>query len=446
MRLPTLRVFHPGLLAVSAVLLTAGACSSPEPEAARDINVILISVDTLRADHLGCYGYPRPTSPVIDELCGDSVVFRQAIAQAPSTLHSHASMLSSLLPHHHQASWQKRTGLPEEAVTLAEVLGDAGLRTVAFTGGGQMDRIFGLAQGFDLYKQLPPKYFGATVRRALKWIRRSRPAPFFMFLHTYEVHHPYTPRVAHLEVFEKDYSGPLPGHISVELLKQINRGEVEIGDEDLQHIVNTYDAEIRSMDGGLDQLVVFLKKKGIYDRTMIVLTSDHGEEFGEHGVVGWHSHSLYDELLRVPLIIKYPNSRFAGTEVSRQVRSIDIAPTILAALGIEIPEEFQGVDLAEWLDTRGGRELAAVSRIDAADTRDFDSLRTEKWKLDRRSLYDLSADPGEMQNRRADRLQTVEELEELLAEQVARHPRLAPQKVAVPKETLQDLKALGYIQ
>jgi arylsulfatase A-like enzyme len=419
---------------------------SQEAAAPPDLNVILISIDTLRADHLGCYGYPRPTTPAIDELCRDSVVFAQAIAQAPSTLHSHASMLSSLLPQHHQASWANKTRLPEEVLTLPEVLAQVGFRTVAFTGGGQVDAVFGLDQGFEIYRRVRAKRFAGTVREAVRWLKVNQNSPFFMFLHTYEVHHPYTPEPGHLALFNTDYEGPLPKEISIDLLRQINGGRLGIRQEDLQYIIDAYDAEVRSMDESLERLLDYLREQDLYDRTMIVLTSDHGEEFGEHGVVGWHSHGLYDELLRVPLVAKYPLSRHAGRVVETQVRSLDIPPTILAALGLEIPDVFLGVDVTASLAGEPEMSLPAISRMDVPGSRDVTALRIGRWKLNQRSLYDLSVDPGERRDLAANRHETVAELEAIVSEQVDLRPRLETTKVVVPEESAARLKALGYIQ
>lgn len=438
-----------------ATLLACGAlCAScrsgvRQPRASpAPWNVILVSIDTLRPDHLGCYGYPRPTSPSIDALCGDSVVFQQAVAQAPSTLHSHASMLTSLLPHHHQASWGGKTRLPAKALSLAEVLQASGYLTAAFTGGGQMDRIFGLDQGFDQYVQPGEEHFLGTVRRGIEWLdQRPQPErPFFLFLHSYETHHPYDPRSEHLALFPEDYDGSLPEEISIDLLREINRRERQIDDSDLAHIERAYDAEIRSMDDGVGVLVGALRERSLYDDTLIVLTSDHGEEFGEHGVVGWHSHTLYDELLLVPLIIKFPRARFAGVEVAAQVRSLDIPPTVVAALGLEVPEVFTGVDLAGLAELAATTSLVAISRMDRPPGRDISSVRTESWKLHRSSLYDLADDPREQWGMALSQQPVAQELEALLEGALSARERLEPEQVVPTDATLEELRALGYLQ
>ena len=425
-------------------------------------NILLISIDTLRPDHLGCYGYGPPTSPALDVFRSDAVLFATAIAQAPSTLHSHASILTSMLPHHHGAGWGGKTRLDESAVSVAEVLRDAGYATAAFTGPGQMDPIFGLDQGFDHYEKVGGQSFRQTSRRGLEWIEQwsagEEEKPFFLFLHTYETHHPYSPPPELLALFDGGYDGPLPPSIDLDTLRAINRGDLEIDDADLAHIVAAYDAEIRSMDMALGDLLAALRERGLYDDTLIVFTSDHGEEFGEHGVVGWHSHTLYDELLRVPLLIKYPGGRHAGATVEGQVRSIDIAPSILAVAAIEPPGSFTGIDLEPLAESGAATtRLAAVSRIDRIWSRDLTSIRTERWKLmpppktergQSRSLwlFDLEADPGEHWDSASSHLSVKTELEETLAAIVARSKRLPGEQVAPTKTTLDDLRKLGYIE
>lgn len=432
----------------TALLLLAAGCGG-EPQAptaagARRFNVVLVSIDTLRADHLGCYGYEKATSPTLDALCAESVVFTQAIAQAPSTLHSHASLLTSRIPHHHRASWAARTPLAAEAVTLAEVLSAAGYATAAFTGGGQMDRVFGLDQGFDLYQQPGTPRFAGTVREALPWLDEHAREPFFLFLHSYETHHPYEPEPKYLEAVGHDYDGPLPDVISLDLLRRVNSGDLALDEADLAHVVATYDAEIRSMDDGLALLLERLRQLGALDRTLLVFTSDHGEEFGEHGTVGWHSHTLYDELLHVPLVVRFPRAGFAGTRIDRQVRSLDIAPTVVAALGLDAPAAFQGIDLGALLRGEPQDELVAVSRQDRPPGKDIESVRTADWKLTEGKLFHLAEDPGELWDITDHAVQ--QRLEAALQAAVASGAPLEAEAVVPSGKTLDELKDLGYLQ
>ncbi len=438
----------PALLGVAVVF--SWSCGSPAtPPWEPTYNVLLISIDTLRADHLGAYGYPQPTTPRVDALAADSVVFTQTIAQAPSTLHSHASILSSLLPQQHRASWNARTRLAEEAVTLPETLRDAGYRTAAFTGGGQMAEIFGLSQGFESYVEPGAQHFSGTVDRGIEWIEGADGQPFFLFLHSYEVHHPYEPEQRHRDLMGLAYDGELPENITKELLEQIRAGEVEFDDADLEYIIGLYDAEIRSMDEGLGRLVDYLETSGLYDRTLIVFTSDHGEEFNEHGVVGWHSHTLYDELLKVPFIVKYPGNGWGGTVIDQQVRGIDVAPTVLGFLGLPIPEEFCGADLGPLVRGGGLEALDAVSRMDRKPGRERSSIRTPEWKLagleKRRALFNLVEDPEELWDRSLKDAEVAAELESRLDELVACREPFDPPEVAPTEATLEELRNLGYL-
>jgi arylsulfatase A-like enzyme len=408
--------------------------------------VVLISIDTLRADRLGCYGYTRPTSPAIDAFRGDSVLFQQAIAQAPSTLPSHASMLSSLLPHEHGASIARKSRLPEAVVTLPEILRANGYATVAYSGYGQLDPAFGLNQGFELYERVPSDEFASTVKAAIRWLRRKPDRPAFLFLHTYETHHPYAAAPQFLEPFDTGYDGRLPRRIEIDLLKRINRGEVALEERDLEHIRDAYDAEIRSMDEAFGRLLRFLRKRGLYDGALIVLTSDHGEEFGEHGKVGWHSHSLYDELLKVPLVVKLPGSAGAGKTIASQVRSIDIAPTVLAALGLASPAAFRGTNLLDRLESSEAPPLEAVSERDSPriDVR-RSSLRTGEWKMFGARLFDLVRDPGERTDVATEHPEVARELTARLSELLDSRPAGPPSRAEPDEKTLERLKALGYV-
>ncbi len=437
------------------------SCSDPAtPENRGPFNLVVISIDTLRADHLGAYGYARPTTPNIDALALDSVVFQECIASAPTTLASHASIFTSLLPHQHGASIARQTGLAEGIPTLAEVLREQGYATGAFNGGGQLSGVYGLQRGFEVYESVRAKRLDVPILQgreyrleagvdwALAWIR-SATSPFFLFLHSYEIHHPYNPDASTLQTFDLDYRGNLPDHISVDLLRQINSGRRTISKADLQHIVSTYDAELSSSDAAVGAFVDALRREGRYDDTMIVVTSDHGEEFAEHGQVGWHHDTLYDELLRVPLIVKFPRSQYAGRRVEWQVRGIDVAPTALAALAIQAPESFAGEALGDWIESGEPPELPAVSMSDGADGRTLWSLRSGNWKLhDWRGekLFDLGSDPKERMNLATKYPERVAALRRM-AETSLRSRETPNDSPAQPSDaTIEQLRELGYIQ
>ena len=438
--------------------------------------VILISIDTLRADHLGCYGYSRPISPFIDRFRRDAVLFEQAIAQAPSTLPSHASMLSSLWPEDHGAFFMRKNALPDAVLTLPEALADHGYRTAGFNGGGQMAPEFGLGQGFELYEVVGAAAKTAeTVRRAEVWIDAHGEDPFFLFLHTYEIHHPYTPEPEALGELAPAYRGSLPNQISKDLILEINRGERNLEVGDLDYIIAAYDAEIRSMDAAIGQFFAFLRQRDLYDRSLIILTSDHGEEFGERGKVGWHSHTLFDELLRVPLLVKLPASRRGGGRVAAQVRGIDLPPTVLSLLGLPPQGTFDGFDLRHMIeDERFDPELPALSQQDTGVGVDHSSLRVAGWKLypnrlyqmqrlgsgggrlrylrarlawglgqDR--LYQMAQDPAERMNLAGREKAARQRLQELRERLKAERQAPSPTDAEPNQETLERLEALGYL-
>ncbi len=425
-----------------------GAGSAAPPR-----DVILISIDTLRADHLGCYGYSFPTTPNLDRFSQDAVRFAQNIAAAPATLISHASMMTSLLPGQHGANFLLHHALSPRFLTLAGIFHRHGYGTASWNDGGQLTAALGMANGFDLYHSSPPSsmyqfdfHFADVVARATGWLAARPPsgAPAFLFLHSYEVHHPYTPAARFREIMEpRPYHGPLPaGETDMKTLLALRAGRLHIGPRDVRHIVATYDGEIRSMDEAFGRLIEFLKQTGRYDQALIVFTSDHGEEFNEHGAVGWHAHTLYDELLRVPLLIKFPNGLYAGETVTSQVREIDIAPTVIAAMGWPQPTQFRGADLAPLAEGRAAAPRFAVSQMESlADT----SLRLAPWKLYDGRLYDLAGDPGETRDLAARHRDLAAALGGRLKALLAEQPAAAGPSVALSVEERSRLRALGYL-
>ncbi len=442
------------LLLGLAVLTVACGTGEEDEGPATAQSVVLVSVDTLRADRLGGYGREPSFTPAIDAFGEEAALFELAIAQAPSTLSSHASLFTSLIPHHHGASRTRSLALAPDHLTLAEVLRDAGFSTAAFHGGGQLDAAFGVEQGFEIYEtpghqpDQPPgeeafsDRFGPTVERALAWLEEEKPERFFLFLHTYEIHHPYTPSPEDLAAIEANYAGPLPPEISIDLLRGVNGGQTPLGPEDLRHIESAYEGEIRSVDAAFGRLMEGLGRLGLRDTTLIVFTSDHGEEFGEHGTVGWHSHTLYDELLHVPLMIRFPGAWSGGRRLDAQVRLLDVAPTVLGAVGVERPGVFQGANLIHFLAGGPPPSPYALSALDEGGT----SLRTREWKRIRRELYDLTEDPGETLDVAGDHAGVAEKLRRIKVELVTEGPSIGPVEAPVSPELRERLEALGYVQ
>lgn len=421
-------------------------------------NVIVVSIDSLRADHVGAYGYSKPTTPRIDAFRHDAILFREAISQAPSTLPSHASILSSLIPTHHGASVANSFGIDPSVPLLTERLAEADYATASFNGGIQLDPIYGLDRGFDRYEAARPSTAGANVLvepkdkfdfvvdASMEWIDSHRESSFFLFLHTYEMHHPYTPEPEILALFEDDYAGPLPAQISVNLLEAINAGEIAFDTSDLNHIISAYDAELHSVDMAFGRLIDFLRKENLYDASLIIVTSDHGEEFGEHGMIGWHSHTLYDELLKVPLVLKLPDSEAAGTIVETQANGIDLAPTILERVGLDVPPSFEGKSLLGRVCKESAVARHSVSQRDVPLPASISSIRSNDWKWLDGGLFDLDADPDETIDVSKQNPTVAADLARQLDAFVGARPPTASHVVVPDRDLIENLRALGYAE
>jgi arylsulfatase A-like enzyme len=428
--------------------ITLAAAIALRGSSTRRPNIILISIDTLRADRLGCYGYAKNTTPALDAFRRESVLVRTAIASASSTLPSHATIFTALAPQHHGATWPRFLPLADRFLTMTEVLRYAGYRTAAFVGGGQLSPQFGLTQGFESYDVVDDGTFEQVVARAVPFLERSEDKPFFLFLHTYEVHHPYWPSPEDEARFASQASTILPSYIDLRLLIDINFKRMHISEGDRVHISDAYDAEIASMDRGFGSLVAELKRLGIYENSLIVFTSDHGEEQGEHGFVGWHSHTLHDDQLHVPLLVRFPAAQHAGAEIGGMVGSIDIAPLILEATGIPKLGAFDRFSLATALAR--GRPPAVPVLLwrdrQPSETVEHEGIRTADWKLIEGELYDLRSDPLEQRNVAADHPDLVNDLTAQMQALIRKYPRPDTKAMAPDQETAQKLKALGYLQ
>ena len=445
-------------------------------------NIIFIGIDTLRADRLGCYNAEVSWTPSMDRLAGEGVRFEDAIAQASWTKPSFATIFTSLYPSSHQAI-RKPDILPDEVVTLAEVLGEAGYLTAGFVNNVNITSIFNFDQGFHTYAFLEPDFFfGAdeaaaqlslynmarlvrerflshktevrhyyrdaeTVNEhAIPWIEAHQEERFFLFVHYMDPHDPY---------FHHPYDGV--GYARVHRPRPPAALAAEYA--------GTYDAEVAYMDAWIGALLDRLRSLGLYRDALIVLSSDHGEEFFEHGG-WWHGTTLYDEQVRVPLIIKLPGDGEGGApgkngRVRRdQARLLDIAPTLAAAAGLGAPETWQGEDLfAPGAEAGGGREWAFSEEDHEGNV--LRSTRTRVWKLilanpgnprglESTELYRLAADPGEQENLAGadphrDVLRELHSRTEEI-EQLALEASVGAVQTEMDDATRERLKALGYIE
>ncbi|MCZ6695564.1 MAG: sulfatase [Acidobacteria bacterium] len=321
------------LLAVPARVPSAAGTTSRVTERP---NLLLITLDTTRVDHLGCYGYALPTSPVIDSVASRGVRFTQALTQIPLTGPAHATMMTGLHPHDHGAV-RNGVPLPQEARTLAERLRDAGYRTGAFLSGWTLRAgLSGLDQGFDLYDDaMRNRYHLVNTQRfahqvtplARTWLRRHAGERFFLWVHYFDPHAPYVRRPGLFDALGPDARGATRS-IPPRILK--------------------YDSEIRHMDDQIGSLLTTLRALGLERDTLVIIAADHGEAFGEHGYVG-HGRFLYEEIVRIPLIAAWPGHIAEGITVDSPVGLIDLMPTILSLLDLPLPEFTTGIDLSRML-------------------------------------------------------------------------------------------------
>jgi arylsulfatase A-like enzyme len=344
-------------------------------------NIFLISIDTFRRDHLGCYGYPINITPNIDNFSGDAIKFNEHYANAPSTCISHGSLFTSLIPSEHGASVHKPSLIKKGIKTLAWILYENGYHTMNINDGSQMSKIYGLWYGFEKsraseWRDTQKNNLFDNTKIAKKWIDGLQ-KNFFLFLHTYHIHAGYYPNRNILKRFW-DYDLASPMDITPEYLQRIHREEVKLSKEGLQHIINCYDAEIVEMDEAFGDFINFLKQRGIYDDSLIVLTSDHGEGFMEHGFL--EHCELFDEVLKIPLIIKLPKNKRAKEQVEKVTQSLDIAPTILSYLGLDCPPYFQGVNILQ--DFQNNRVVISQRDSDGYPTqirKGKEVINLEKW-------------------------------------------------------------------
>ena len=392
------------LLTVAAVLIIVMGYGATSKQARPDKpDIILISVDSLRPDHLGCYGYPKPTSPTIDKLAAGGVRFENAISTTSWTLPAHAALFTGLYDSAHGLV-DNGLRLADAHVTLAEVLSQAGYQTAGFFGGPYLHPTFGLGQGFDTYQScmttLPDEASYKAVRfesrnphgvahvditgpRTLKefkqWLAKADDRPMFVFLHFWDVHYDYIPPKKYIEMFDPDYKGTI-GSQNFMWNKAIHP---YMAPRDLEHVKALYDGEIRFTDDVLGEILAELKRSRRSHEPLIVFTADHGEEFFEHGGKG-HQRTLFDELVKVPLIFSWPGYLRKGVVPSQQVRLIDVMPTILALAGVKLETEVQGRDISMLLEGDSLPEQSALCEI-LVDRRKVRAVRTSQMKASRYS-------------------------------------------------------------
>ncbi len=450
-----------------AEVAATGAVASTPSGPSSQPNVIFYVIDTLRSDHLGCYGYARNTSPRLDRFAEQAVLFENARAQAPWTRASVGSVLTGLWPSVHGAQ-DDPDALPEAVDTLAERLSSAGFLTTAVTANGNIAEPFGFAQGFDAFRYLDPDENGGKIYRAVEvnefffnWLE-AKPSddarPIFAYLHTMNPHAPYeAPEPFHSSMTDRPLD---PSYGSIDHLVSLALQRERPPADAPARLIDLYDAEILANDAAFGQLMDELEARGMLDNSWVVVLSDHGEEFFDHG--GWqHGHSLFVEQLAIPLLIRPPGGAPAAIRRSEVVEHVDLLPTLLDLLGLEPPVLTQGTSLVPLLTAGGpkvGWDHSAVAHLQLrgiTESRGIDP--TGRWKVKIRTwegtdgfpqLFDRLQDPAELQGQSFAQWPLSRHLADALrrVERETPHP-FSPQAADdVPQSLKEQLQALGYLR
>ena len=435
-------------------------------------SVLLIIIDTLPAGHSSAYGYPLQTTGTLEALAKEGVRFEHAISASPWTLPSLASILTGALPSRHQAGmhldpWtlddRRLATMSENIVTLAEVFRQKGYATAGFFQNPFAHPGYGLDRGFDVYDYAPGD--NTTIRRAdmvtataMRWLltRDRKNQPFFLAVHYFDPHLAYDPPPQFMVAFVYGYQGKLipPFNPGPEEIKKLRFGEVKPSEQDRAFIQGLYDAEVTFTDAQIADFFDFLRQEGLYDNTLILVTADHGEEFWEHGGFE-HGHTLYRELLEVPLLIKFPRGQWAGTVVPERVSLLDLFPTVMNYLGWPVPFAVDGrsfLPAGEIGFTFPPRTSIISENLHYGPEQQ--SLYSGPYHLiinrvtGRIELYDAAKDPAETANLlgRQEKLPAVLKTELLaVAKKMKELESEPPREAPIDEETKAKLRALGYL-
>jgi len=453
-----------------AILVTA-CRNDPKPApttrphlagAAQGWNVVLLTVDTLRADRLGAYGYTaRPNSPQIDAQLASGVVFEAAMSQRAATWPSLASLLTGLYPSAHGVA-ENGYGFPDDLPTLPKVLHGAGYRTAAFLS----NMCDANHQGWDTFA-CSGGQDGKTVRRAVEWAQEAQPPsgkqPFFLWVHLFGAHNPYYNGGDAGQTLDPGYEGPV--RPKKWALDEIMLKKVPLAARDLRHLDALYDAAVTGSDRLTGGVLGGLRAAGRLDHTLVILAADHGEELYAHNGYLYHSCSVYQTTLHVPLGLSAPGLIAPGARVPQTVELIDVMPTVLALTGVAAPKEQHGRSLVPYLERPGGggngkpafSEYGAssvrtviqgnwklVSNPDGYDPICIPNAAPHHYPIGRAELYDLAQDPGERKNLAADQPARVADLTRIIRQRFSGLTRRQNQH-AVPEKTRKELEALGYV-
>ncbi len=447
-------------LAVAFIFLMIGigvGCSrSKDPEKQRP-NVLLIVIDTARADHFGCYGYHRNTTPNIDRIAETGILFKTVYCQMPTTGPSFASIFTSLFPRSHgvlKNGWV----LTDEYPTLAETLKKNGYHTACFISSFVLASKFGYSRGFDYYdEEFPPgggtagrvgmwggevvegefdQRGNITTQKVLLWLQKKVKQPFFLMVHYYDPHSPYDPPAPYADMFLEN----------------------DDGDEK----VARYDGEIRFVDHQVGQLLEAFKANGLASNTLVIIMTDHGEGLGQHG---WQEHGmfLYDEQTRIVLIMSWLGVIPSGAKIDSVVQAVDVFPTIVDLLGLKLESDVQGASLAAMLlhPERQVDRFAFIQRRPSTErdaSREFKVTREQYgirigdkkyiWapREGDEELYNLTDDPQELRNIAGKNKQHAEEMRNAMIKVMNERKSEPVAEAILDEQTRKKLEALGYLQ
>jgi len=454
---------HFSRLGALALLLLAFGCGLGSPKSVDRPNVLFVVVDTLRWDHIGCYGAERQTTPAIDGIAAGATRFDRAYSVAPWTMPSVASMFTGLYPSRHRAN-SFGLGLPDGVDTLAEILNREGYATQAVVSHSAIGSRNNFQQGFDVYLESEAKGHdhvstNGVTGQAIGLLESlaAGEAPFLLFVHYFDPHYNYK---RHPEYgFAAEAAGRLDGE---QPMRELLRMAPDMTPEEARFLKDVYDEEIGFTDAGIGRLLERLEALGLDEDTIVILTADHGEGVLDHGDLG-HTSSLYEELVRVPLILRGPGRTTPGSVVEEPVSLASLTPTILDLVGLDMKNRgFQVGSLApllggksrasadgvfcevDFVPVRSGRSVGKVHKKAIVGTR-YKLVRDDP--TGRLELYDLETDPGETDDLSAREPERLEQLRDALETAVtfAGQDAHEPQTTSLDEQEIERLKALGYV-
>jgi arylsulfatase A-like enzyme len=449
-----------------ASLFASAAHPKEAPGEVRAKNFVLVLIDTLRADKIDLYNKEtRVRAPFVSGLGQAAMVFDRAFAPENWTKPSVASLLTGLYPETHRTK-DDRDKLPATVTTIQEHLKSLGFVTAGFVANGYISGKFGFRRGWDSWtnyvREGKANRAEFVVRDAINWLeKRADDRPFFLYVHTIDPHVPYIPPRKYLKMYDAGaYDGPVNARDTAKLAEKIKTGQLNLNERDKMRFEALYDGEITYHDDQLVRLEQKLKALGRLDDTLVIVTSDHGEEFFDHGRVG-HGHSLYEELLHVPLLIRLPGDHRKGeARCKNEVSLVDIFPTACDILAVECPAGMEGASLVPLLEGKGWPHFPSVAFSDFLESQR--AARMGRYKLIlrgfRTTLFDLATDPGETEDLSDERPFALAMLFDAMGSHLGRlarplegagarekGPRHKAAKATIDPETRRQLRALGYL-